>query len=332
MRILLVTIDFHDYIFAFERAVQSLDRSWRSYLGLRQYHLPTRIRRMARVTAPGVLGIKRDRNWVERRQLAEYLKGQNLESTLVLFVNGHPLATDEILAYIRSRGGLSALWLLDDLDLLPTVDLDIRSFDLLASYNRHDAEAISQEPGQACLYVPQGFDHLLNHGSRPSKDSILLVGSPGQRRQNLVRDIILEELDIELIGAYWPNVLAPAPHLEMNGADLPQSAVAAMTSNARVCLNVHSAPDTGINPRAFEVAAAGGVLVTDNQAITDLFDPGSEALLWGSSDQAIEVLRGITADRETARKIALNGQRRAWADHTLAHRFKFMLNEWDLFR
>lgn len=181
------------------------------------------------------------------------------------------------------------------------------------------------------MCVPQGFDHLLAHGSGAPKSSSLLVGAPGQRRQDLVRNVLRAELDLELVGTFWPDVFAPEPHLEMNGSDLPQSAVAAMTTNARVCLNARWAPNTGINPRAFEIAARV-VLVTDDQAIDDMFEPGSEALVWESLDQAVELLQEANMNRSATEKVASSGQRRAFADHTLAHRFKFLLNEWDLFK
>src|SRR6478752_873669 len=136
--IILVTIDFHGYVRSYERALVALGYEVRTFVGLRSYHWPTRLRNLATITVPNAVGGRRDRAEIERSRLADFLAKQELSGMLVLFVNSQQLVTDAILQHISDRGGTSVIWLLDGMNVHATSDLSWGRFDLVASFNKSD--------------------------------------------------------------------------------------------------------------------------------------------------------------------------------------------------
>lgn len=328
MRILLCTIDFHGYVDSYAAALTRPGWRVQTYLGLRRYHFPTRVRRIAQVSIPSRFGHPRDREWSERLRFRSYLREQDLKSTLLLFVNGQQLVTTELLDYVRAKGGISGLWLLDGAHVLPTPDLDLSEFDLVASFDPVDAGTLRSRSGAPCAYVPQGFDDTVVLGARPYDPSILFIGAPSTRRQEVVQQLMSEDLDLELVGRYWPSVVHRNQHVRLVPKDVGRVSGLQMYVNARPCLNVHSSATAGVNPRTFEVTGAGGLLLTDNATIEEFFAPGNEVLLWSEPDEAVEYARRIAANPEWARQIAARGHARAVAEHSLAKRFERLLHLW----
>ncbi|MGI8458618.1 MAG: CgeB family protein [Propionibacteriaceae bacterium] len=325
----MVTTDFRGYHGCYQQSLESSDHQVTPYIGLRTYHLPTRLRRLVSTRLAARTGSPVDRNAFERRRLDAFLRHRNLGSTLVLFINGQQLADNTILDTIRRNGGRSALWLLDDVGVLPTADLDLESFDLLASYSRLDSLELSCR--RPCAYVPQGFDGSVVGRATTRKGAPLMVGSPGNRRMSFLQSFLASGIDIELIGRYWPDVVTPDPHVEMNRRDVSLHDVAGMSSEARVCLNVHQpSSTTGINPRTFEIAGAGGLLVSDNAEVGQFFEADREALLWSDDGEVPDLVRKALRDEAWARRLAEAGLRRAQAQHTLTHRFAELFKIWGL--
>jgi len=332
LRILLCTIDLHGYDVAYHAALSALGHDVKTYTGLRRYELRTRARRIATVRLPNVLGANRDREWGERRSFREFVRNQDLKSSLVLFVNGHQLATSELLSDIRRAGGRSGLWLLDAPSTLPTVDLDYPEFDFLASFDPHDARSLLTSSGRPCSYVPQGFDDTLRISAplRECDPSLLFIASPGGRRQAIVGELIQSGVSLELVGQYWPEVLTESPGVRVVPHDVDRREAAHMYLHARPCLNVHHAATSGVNPRTFEVAGYGGLLVTDNTRVAEFFDPGTEALLWSEVHQIVQHAEHIRADPDWAASVASAGHRRAQEAHGLRKRFGQMFAEWSV--
>lgn len=331
MRILLCTIDLHGYDDAYFKAVSSLGFQVDLYTGLRRYNLATRARRVAAVKVPNMFGARRDRNYAERQIFRRWVLDQDLRGNLVLFVNGHQLATSDLLEEIKRAGAKTALWLLDEVNTLPTQDLDFGHFDFLASFHPGDAKSLQRSTGQ-CLFVPQGFDDSLDGriGRAGHLTSLLFIASPGERRQSVVRELTRANVPLELVGQYWPQVMSDSESVKIAPRDVDRLEAHYMYTNSRPCLNIHNTPNSGVNPRTFEVAGAGGLLISDNIAVEEFFDAESEALTWTEAGQVADYAERIGTDHEWVRRIAEAGMRRARSDHSLRSRFAGMFDEWGI--
>jgi len=73
--------------------------------------------------------------------------------------------------------------------------------------------------------------------------------------------------------------------------------------------------------RLFEVTGLGAaLLVDDSPTVRELFDVGSEVVVYGSPEEAVERARWLTANPDDRERIAAAGQRRTLRDHTAAAR------------
>jgi spore maturation protein CgeB len=76
-----------------------------------------------------------------------------------------------------------------------------------------------------------------------------------------------------------------------------------------------------VNQRVFDCPAAGGFLITDDQGdMPELFDPETESVTYGSSEELLEKTARFLQCPEERRAIVLAAQRRIAAQHTHAHR------------
>lgn len=95
--------------------------------------------------------------------------------------------------------------------------------------------------------------------------------------------------------------------------------------------NLVQSPNTvnGLNLRAFEVPAAGGLstypVVPD---LPGIFEPGREVVAYKDIADLKQQMEPLLARPELAEKIAASGRARVLQEHTFAHRARVMLNDW----
>ncbi len=93
--------------------------------------------------------------------------------------------------------------------------------------------------------------------------------------------------------------------------------------NSKIALNNHIdiSPLSASNIRLFEVTGVGTCLLTDWKAnLSELFEPGVEAITYRSSEECVEKVRYLLDHEEERRSIAAAGQQRTLRDHTFAQR------------
>src|SRR4051794_11898213 len=120
MRILLIALGHRGYAPLQARSLSSLGHEVTLYTGLKAHDLVTRLRRVVLVRVPSLLGRDRHYLWSEQTRLRSYLRRKTESFDLVLFLNAHSLATDELLAELRDRGQRTGLWMLDETDTVLT--------------------------------------------------------------------------------------------------------------------------------------------------------------------------------------------------------------------
>ena len=95
-----------------------------------------------------------------------------------------------------------------------------------------------------------------------------------------------------------------------------------------IVLNFHIgvAGDYAGNMRMFEVTGVGSCLLTDSKKnMDDLFDTGSEVVVYESNEDCIEKIKWLLENENERKKIASSGQSRTLKDHTVENRCKTII-------
>ena len=150
----------------------------------------------------------------------------------------------------------------------------------------------------------------------------LILAYEATRRRRIAAAIHLAEhgFNVRIHGeSQWKSELAGTAAAEcwhgwVDSGDQQSAAFRAAT----VSLNVGSfaAPDM-LNMRAFDIPAAGGVLISDDEpALHSAFDVGTEALAFQKIEELPAIVSGILADPERRASISAAGRSRVERDHS----------------
>lgn len=93
---------------------------------------------------------------------------------------------------------------------------------------------------------------------------------------------------------------------------------------SKIVLNRHGEVAQGMtnNMRCFEATGCGAVLLTERSLNLQDFFSGTEALGYGSPDEAIAAIQSLLKNDDVRREIGRRGQERTLSDHTYAKRMK----------
>jgi spore maturation protein CgeB len=149
-------------------------------------------------------------------------------------------------------------------------------------------------------------------------------------------DLIAPFLDIPgfaLWGGGWSEFLENAGIKDIDkvvrGKYLPIEDVNRAYQTATVVINSHH-PQTkqaGLNSRAFEIPASGGVQLTDYvPGMEELLKPGEEVVVYRSPEEGAALAKELINDPDTRNKIAWAGYERVMSEHTYVHRMRTILD------
>ncbi|MFH0882772.1 MAG: glycosyltransferase [bacterium] len=166
----------------------------------------------------------------------------------------------------------------------------------------------------------QGWDH---RRKLTSASAIALTAT-----RELRRDLSQEAspLGLQIYGdPGWEELAAQA--IRRPPVEYPRG-LAEVYRNA-VHLNVTSYQmPTAVNQRVFDVPAAGGILITDNQeALGDLFEPESECFVFTEPTEIKEKIIWIRKNPEDAEKRSIRARQRILDEHTYTHRMRTLLEQ-----
>ena len=139
-----------------------------------------------------------------------------------------------------------------------------------------------------------------------------------------------------IFGSGWQGVSRSVrPHLFEDGRRVSLPECALIFGGGRVNLNIHSSgatnpvfnPDSAfVNPRTFEIAAAGGLQLVDPRPLMDgLFSPGRELAVAETMETLPELIDHYLARPEEGAAIGAAARERVLAEHTYAHRLTRLL-------
>jgi spore maturation protein CgeB len=139
----------------------------------------------------------------------------------------------------------------------------------------------------------------------------------------------------KIFGSGWPRTGRLSGHLFEGGRRVSPGECALIYTGGRVNLNLHSSlrdeaafDDSGrfLNPRAFEIAAAGGLQITDPRPLLPpLFTPGRELAVAETPDDLPGLIEHYLARPEEAEAMGRAARARVLAEHTYQHRLERLL-------
>ena len=102
-----------------------------------------------------------------------------------------------------------------------------------------------------------------------------------------------------------------------------------LLSKAKICFNIHGevAQLCAGNIRMFEATGVGSCLVTDwKENIADLFETGKEIVTYNSVEECIDKVKWLISHPHEREKIAIAGQQKTLAEHTVENRSRQLKN------
>lgn len=144
----------------------------------------------------------------------------------------------------------------------------------------------------------------------------------------IYRRRLLEALDSQSLHVFgdehWWRVL---PHASRHGLVPYGRELADVYRHSGININATSLQmPEAVNQRVFDVPAAGGFLLTDEQtALPELFEPGTEVVTYASAAHLADLCRYYAARPQERARIVQRAQARLLDCHTYAHRLQTLV-------
>jgi spore maturation protein CgeB len=268
---------------------------------------------------------------------------QASRADVVVKASGVGFADDWLLAATMAAAREDALRIWLDVDAPATlaevqddVSHPLRStlprLDLVLTYGGGDSVVAAYRALGAvdCVPIYNALDPATHHPVAPDQRYVADLAFLGNRlpdREARVEEFLLRPAErlprqrFLLGGAGWHDLRCSSNVITLGHVGTEAHNAFNVTPRAILNINRASMAATGFSPptRLFEVAGAGGCLITDAwDGIEQFLTPGSEVLVARDGGDVVEIMQTLTAER--AATIGQAGRRRILAEHTYDRR------------
>ncbi|WP_426448799.1 CgeB family protein [Paenibacillus sp. S-38] len=264
---------------------------------------------------------------------------------LVIVLNGTRFPVSQVES-LRSQGVPTALWLVDD-----PYHTD-RSSQIAPLYDyvfTHEVNAVSRYRELGCpnvhylplaagphIYYPRKVD-------RGFHTDICFIANAFPNRVEFIDRIapFLEKHRVLIAGWWWERLQSFGRlqgKIRQNVSWMPPEEVCSFYNGAKIVVNLHRADnDPGdqnsgglqghsINPRTYEICAAGAFQLTDvRPELPAMYRPGIEVATYQSPEEFMEKAAYYLEHDAEREAMALRGLRRTREEHTYRHRVEALL-------
>lgn len=177
-------------------------------------------------------------------------------------------------------------------------------------------------------YLPFGVEpdsYKINELSDKDREffgcDVCFVGAQYPEREELLLAVKKMGINLKIFG--WAGWLK-SPLAENYHGPLGAEGITKAYSLAKISLNSNlKPPNGGANLKTFEIPAAGGFQISDDQPdLKNLFKIGEEIEVYKNKDELIDKIKFYLSNEEKRKQVALAGQKRVLKDHTLSQRIK----------
>ncbi|MDR0355729.1 MAG: glycosyltransferase [Deltaproteobacteria bacterium] len=253
--------------------------------------------------------------------------------------------TAEALAEIRKTAEATlAFWFVEDYWRFPYFREVAPAYDLVFHIQGHLLDAEIKNLGLSrSWYLPLAADAdvFKPENERPEwRRDVTFVGAGYPNRRRLLERLVKERLSgskpekkLTIFGSGWEGCSDTLePCLFEKGRRVTTEECARIYASSVINLNIHSGFEEGfdrrggfVNPRAFEIAASGGLQIIDRrELLAELFAP-DELTIVDSPDELLEAVDRRLADPETSRAMRSKARERALREHLYKHRLNFII-------
>lgn len=285
---------------------------------------------LRKATAEPGTGLRLTQEWFKLLGDLLLTRVREFQPDLVFLLAQAPV-DPPLLRRLRNEGPLLAYWFVEDFQVFPywrEVAPEVDAFLVLQrepffgelaklGVQNHAFLPLAADPQ---VYRPLDLSpaELQRYGA-----ALSFVGAGYRNRQEFFQGFM--DLDFKIWGSDW-NLNSPlGPYIQNQGARVTEEEAVKIFNASRINLNLHSSPyHLGINPagdylnpRVFDLAAAGAFQLVDFRAqLPEFFVPEKEVATFASLAEAREQIDYFLAHEDERRQVAQNSRERALRDHT----------------
>ncbi len=253
----------------------------------------------------------------------------------LVFLLAQAPAEPQLLSTLRSEGALVAYWFVEDFQVFPywrEVAPEVDAFFVL------QREPFFSELAGLGLknfaFLPLAADPevfrpltLTPEEIRRYDAAVAFVGAGYRNRREFFQGFL--DFDFKIWGSDWSLNGSLGPYIQDQGARVSEEDAVKIFNASRINLNLHSSPyHLGINPvgdylnpRVFDLAAAGAFQLVDRRAqLPEFFEAEGELATFTNLTEAREKIDYFLAHGEERLLVAMRGRERCLRDHTYSVR------------
>ncbi|SDP05166.1 glycosyltransferase family protein [Selenomonas ruminantium] len=193
-------------------------------------------------------------------------------------------------------------------------------FDAVYTYEKND-EIWLQNQGVNAAYCPVGYRDEYEHvGPQRHDIDVFFIGTPYKDRLALLNVLAIKgkEKDWKLLfaGPFYKNPIKklifrlryPAIYPYVVNKTMDAAEIADYYGRAKICLNIHTSGAEGLNPRAFDILAAGAFQLVDERQYYDQCEVGRDIVSYQDEASLIEKVSYYLENDEVRDNIAVAGR------------------------
>ncbi len=257
-------------------------------------------------------------------------RSRDFRPDLIFFLAQAPVEP-QLLRALRSEGPLLAFWFVEDFQVFPYWRDLAPEVDVFFTLQREAFfEELKKLGRKNCAFLPLAADPevyrpltLTPEETRQYSAAVAFVGAGYRNRREFFQGLL--DFDLKIWGSDW-NLNSPlGPYIQKKGARVSEEEAVRIFNASRINLNLHSSPyhqginpqGDYVNPRTFDVAAAGAFQLVDRRTqLPEFFVSGEEVATFASLAEAREKIAYFLDHEEERREVARRGRERCLRDHT----------------
>lgn len=248
--------------------------------------------------------------------------------------------TLKALQQLRSMGVITVLWFVEDFRRFSYWRPLAPYFDFIFTIQKEPCISAMKDAGADQVhYLPVGCDPTVHAPCNLTPEEqerwgspVSFVGAGYHNRQQAFA--ALAHLPFKIWGTEWPHGKPFNRLVQEGGRRLGPAEYTKIFNATSINLNLHSSSERDgvdpfgdfVNPRTFELAAAGAFQLVDYRSLLpELFVPGEELVTFRSVAEMKQLIEHFLENREEMSRFVARARQRALNEHTYEHRIRSML-------
>ena len=267
--------------------------------------------------------------------------------TLALVLDGLDFPVSKIDA-LRELGIRTAIWFTDDPYYTEVTAELAPHYDFVFTLERNCVPFYQERGCPRVHYMPLGVHTADFRPANPPhairRGDICFIGSAYWNRIRLFEELLprIARRSFKLSGLWWDRLsdyarwqdridlgkwMGPVETAEQYNAHKIVINVHRAHDDSTFNRNLYNIPAASPNPRTFEIAACGTLLMSDNREdLAQFYTPGVEIVTYDSAQDMADKMDYYLAHEDERRQIALRGLHRTLRDHTYTSRLSQLLD------